>query len=124
MGDVEHGDALLVAELAHQVEHADPDRDVEHGRGFVGEDDLWFDGERPGDRDPLALPAGELVRVGVEHVGGQPDRGHELSSAWPARVRRRRPCRGTQGRSRKCPTRWTGFSEPKGSWKTICSRAR
>ena len=76
--DVEHGDSLLIAEFAHQVQHADPDRNIQHGGGFVGEDDPWFHGKGPGNRDSLALPAGELVRVGVQHVGLQAHGGHEL----------------------------------------------
>src|SRR5207247_1800267 len=43
--------------------------------------DFWFDGEGACDRDSLTLPAGELVGVGVEHVGLKPDGGHELFEA-------------------------------------------
>ena len=82
-----------------------------------------FDGERAGDRDALALPAGELVRVGVEHVGVQPDSGHEFFQPFLQCVLPGRPllpCIARE-RRRKCSTRWTGLSEPKGSWKTICT---
>ena len=57
--------------------------------------------ERPGDRDALALAAGELVRVAVGRLGGQPDRLEQLGDprlhGAPAALGRpgvRRRCRG------------------------------
>ncbi len=49
-----------------QVEDADADRHVEHRDGLVGEQHLGVGGERPRDRDALALAARELVRVLVD----------------------------------------------------------
>ena len=43
------------------------------------------------------------------------------SRIWSAPLAR--PC-SRAARSRKCSTRWTGFREPKGSWKTICTLLR
>ena len=44
------------------------------------------------------------------------------------RVRELRRCPGLSvqrsARVRKCSMRWTGLSEPKGSWKTICTLRR
>ena len=38
-----------------------------------------FEGERPGDPDPLALAARELVRVALAEVGVEPDRREQLA---------------------------------------------
>ena len=49
-----------------QVDDLRLDRDVERRDGLVGDDQLRVQGERAGDADPLALAAGELVRVAVQ----------------------------------------------------------
>src|SRR5699024_2772490 len=43
-----------------------PDGDVQSAGGLVGDDDLGLQGEGAGDRDALALAAGELARQDVE----------------------------------------------------------
>jgi hypothetical protein len=57
--------------------------------GLVEEHDLRFHRQRPGDRHPLLLPAGELGRVGVPLLG-QPDALEErhrlLLGVLPAQV--------------------------------------
>ncbi len=73
MGDVEDGHALLVAQLGHQVEQADPDRHVQHRDRLVGQDQLRPHGQRLGEADPLPLPAAQLVREPLRHVGVQAD---------------------------------------------------
>src|SRR5471030_1422762 len=45
---------------------------VERGGRFVEEDDRWFHGQRPRNRHPLLLAAGELVRILVR-MRGQSD---------------------------------------------------
>ena len=52
--------------------------DVEGRRRLVGDEDTRAQGEGPGDRDALALAAGELTRVGIEDRDWQPDELHEL----------------------------------------------
>jgi len=53
------------------VEAAEPhpkllaDVSVERPEGLVEEQHLWLDGERPGERHALALPARELRRIAV-----------------------------------------------------------
>ena len=42
--------------------------DIERAHGLVGEEDAWPADDGPGDRDPLALAAGELV--GIQRLGG------------------------------------------------------
>ena len=39
------------------------DRDVERRHRLVADDQIGIDGQRAGDADTLALPAGELVRI-------------------------------------------------------------
>ncbi len=71
VGDVEHGDAELVLHLLHQVEDADANGDVEHGGGLVRQHHFGLHRQVAGDVDPLALAAGELVRVlGRGGLGG------------------------------------------------------
>jgi len=91
MGDVEEGDPGLALESQDQVEDADADRHVEHRDRLVAEDHAGLDGERPGDRDPLALSARELVGVLRSHLLGreQPDAPEQLVHALldvPARA--------------------------------------
>lgn len=84
-----------VAQVAQQVEDAQPDRDVEHRDRLVGQQDLGVGRQRAGDRDALALPSGQLVRELV-HVPGRGrelhpreqllERGLELRAAQPALV--------------------------------------
>ena len=76
VGDVEERDAFLLAQLAHQVEDADPDRDVEHRDGLVGDDQLRPQRERLREPDPLALAAAQLEGEAVARVGRrhEPDR--------------------------------------------------
>ena len=85
-------------EVPQQVQHAEPDGDVQHGHRLVGQQRLGVGAERPRDRHALALPAGQLVRELVEvalrrrelHPG-------EQVLAAPPRVRGRAParCRGS-----------------------------
>lgn len=111
---------MLVAQPPHQVEDADAYGDVAHRGRLVGEDEAGVHGERAGDGDALALSAGELVRVGLEHVLGQPDRGDEFAQFALARG----PPVHQQGAAQEVLTRWTGLREPKGSWNTICTVPR
>ena len=56
----------LLAQAVEDVEDACADRDVEHRDRFVGYEHLGLEDERRGDRDPLPLAAGQLVRIPVE----------------------------------------------------------
>src|SRR5581483_7812510 len=60
---VEEADAELRLQVRHQVEDPDADRHVEHRDRLVGDHHPRLDGERPRDRDALALAARDLVRV-------------------------------------------------------------
>ncbi len=58
--DVEERDTLLLAQLAHEVEDADADRDVEHRDGLVRDDQLRPQCEGLCEPDALPLPAAQL----------------------------------------------------------------
>ena len=100
VGDDEVGEVELVLQLLEQVDHLRLHRDVEGRDRLVGDDELGLDGQRPGDADPLALAAGELVRVLRQRGGGQADGREQLAQALLGRRLRR--CRG---RAPACPRR-------------------
>ncbi len=68
----------LVLEIAEQVDDGGLHRDVERGDRLVGDDQFRLAGECAGERDALALAAGELVRHAAQDVGRQP---HALQQA-------------------------------------------
>jgi hypothetical protein len=62
VGDEEIGEAEPVLQITHQIEDLRLDGHVE-GRGrLVADDEIGVGGDRPRNRDPLALAAGEFVR--------------------------------------------------------------
>ena len=71
VGDHHHGHPGLGQGL-HDVEHLADELRVERRGRLVEEHELGLHGQRPGDGDPLLLPAGELLRVGVPAVA-EPD---------------------------------------------------
>ena len=81
--DVGQPEALL--QRAHQVDDLRLDRHVERGDRLVGHDQLGLDRERAGDRQALALAAGEFVRIAARMVGPQPDQLEQLADAGAPR---------------------------------------
>ena len=69
VGDEQVRQSELVLEVLEQVDDLALHGHVERRDGLVAHEHLRLDGERPGDADALALPAGELVRIPV-HVAG------------------------------------------------------
>ncbi len=63
----------LLLQLEEQVEDAGLHRDVEGARRLVGDDEVGVGRDRHRDEDALEHAAGELVRVGVELLGGVAD---------------------------------------------------
>ena len=61
--DEEVAEPELALQLLEQLEDLRLHGDVERRDGLVEHDDLGFDRERPGDRDPLPLAARELARA-------------------------------------------------------------
>ena len=78
VGDEEVGDPELALEVPQEVEDLGLDRDVERRDRLVADDQLRLERDRPGDPDPLALAAGELVRVAVVVLRVQADPLHQL----------------------------------------------
>ena len=74
MGDEDAGDVDLVVQPAQPAAQLLADLGVERAEGLVEQQHLGLHRQRPGQRDPLALPAGELVRIAV----GQPVELHQL----------------------------------------------
>ncbi len=105
VGDEDVGQAEGVLELLEQVDDAGLDRHVEGRHRLVEHDQLGLEGQGPGDADPLALPAGELVRVAVGVLGREADRWRAARcTRVPVRPRSRAPWwtlqRLGQGRAR------------------------
>ena len=71
VGDEQVRQPALLAQVEHQPQELRPDRDVEHRHGLVGDDELGSHRQGTGDDDPLALAAGQLVRV-AERVVARP----------------------------------------------------
>ena len=65
--DEQVGDPELLLQVDHQVDHLRLHRHVERRHRLVGDDDVRIERERPGDAEPLALTAGEFVRI-VAHL--------------------------------------------------------
>jgi hypothetical protein len=56
MGDEQIGQPEFFLDILHQVDDLGLDRDVERRDRFIGNNQAWPNGQRPGDADPLALP--------------------------------------------------------------------
>ena len=78
VGDHHDRVAVRVDDLAQEREHAAPGAGVERSGRLVGEHDLGPGDERPGDRDPLLLAAGELGRTVAQAVV-EPDPRRDLA---------------------------------------------
>ena len=77
--DDEHGHARA-GEVAHDDEHLADELRVERRGDLVEEHDVRVHHQRPRDRDPLLLAAGELMRVLVGLLL-EPDHGQQLVRA-------------------------------------------
>ena len=88
--DEDDGGAVLRLELADEVEDLRLDGDVERGRRLVGDQHLGVEDERHRDHHALPHPAGELVGIAREPVGGirDPDLPEPLEGAGARRLLR------------------------------------
>ena len=75
----QEGDPELLLQVEQEIDDLRPDRHVQRRNRLVGDHHLGIQGQRTGDGDPLALPAGEFVRIAVRHVGGQADLDQQLA---------------------------------------------
>ena len=73
MGDEQQRELARPLQLEQDLEDLRAHQDVEHRDRLVADDPVGLEHERGGDRDALALAAGELLRVALdEALGRQP----------------------------------------------------
>ena len=65
MGNEQERCIVFLLDLLHQVHDLRLDGHIQGGNGFIRNDQLRVHDQRPGDPDPLALSAGELVGIAV-----------------------------------------------------------
>ena len=70
MGDEQHAGAALALQVLDQPQDLRLGGDVEGRRRLVGDQQRGLQHQRHGDHDPLALAAGELMRIGVDQGRG------------------------------------------------------
>ena len=80
--DEKDAGAVLAAHLADQRQDLRLRGDVERGGGLVGDEQARVEYQRHRDHDPLALPAGELMRIRRDHA--PPARSSPRRESWPA----------------------------------------
>ena len=79
VGDVDDRDAEIVAQRLEQIDDRHAQRRVDHRHRLVGDDQRRTRDQRPRDRHPLQLAAGELVRKPPLHLGeGEADLAQRL----------------------------------------------
>ncbi len=92
VGDDQHAEPELLAELEQQRQDLAADRGVERGHRLVGDQQLGSHRERAGDQHALPLPAGQLVGVAQEErlrraqPGGRQGGGDQLGLGAALRV--------------------------------------
>ena len=69
--DINDGNAQLAVEPLEEIEHRKTQRYVDHGDGFVRDDELRVHGERPRKEYSLPLPARELMGIFFEKLVGR-----------------------------------------------------
>ena len=86
MGDEQGRRTLGEEDLAHRVPDRAPGVRVERSEGLVEQHELRPGGERPGQRDPLLLAAGELAWLAGAEPGEPDDLEQLLDPSTSARV--------------------------------------
>ena len=83
VGDEQHRHAETRLHVLEQIEDLRLHGDVKRGRRFVGDQQVGLIGQRHRDHHPLALAAGELVRIALEPAGriGNADLVKQLENA-------------------------------------------
>jgi hypothetical protein len=75
VADENAGEAVALPELGEKVEDLSLNGDVKRGSGLIEEQDGRIEDQRAGDRNALALAAGELMRVAEPVRRQEPDVG-------------------------------------------------
>ena len=78
VGDHQVGEPQPVLQVLEQVDDLRLHGHVERGHRLVEDDELRLERERTCDTDALPLATGELVRVAVAVLGGEPHGGEQL----------------------------------------------
>ena len=86
VGDEQIGQPQFPLQLLQQVDDLRPDRHVERAHRLVGDDHRGVQRERPRQPHPLALPAGQLVRVPPGVHRRQPDHLEQLADPLAALI--------------------------------------
>ena len=68
------GQPKPVLQIAQQIEDLGADRDVERGDRFVANDEFRLDRQCPGNGNPLALAAGEFMRIAARGARVEPNK--------------------------------------------------
>lgn len=71
--DEDDGGVPFLLQILHQLEDLRLHGHVERRRRFVGDEQVGITGQRHGDHQALALPAGELVRILADTFFGRLD---------------------------------------------------
>ena len=79
--DEQIGQAHVSLNVHHQIDDLRLDRDVERRYGFIGDQQLRRQRERPCDAQPLPLAAGEFMRKPTRHIGRETDPPEKLADA-------------------------------------------
>ena len=121
VGDEQQAHAEPLADVGQQFEDLRLHRHVERGGRLVGDQQVGLVRKRHGDHHALALPAGQLVRIGAEprlrHRGCRPGSGARRCARVPAGPRTP-PC-SIRISPICCSIVCSGLSEVIGSWKMI-----
>jgi hypothetical protein len=96
--DEEVGEAELALQIAHQVQDLRLHRDVERRGRLVADEELGLERERARDRDALALPARELVRIARAVGRREPDLVEQRATRAVIRAAPRARARGSARR--------------------------
>jgi len=85
VGDEEKPHPLVPLEICQQFKDLGLDGDIERGRGFVRDQDIRLVRQRHGDHHPLALAAGQLVRIRAKAAFGVADADavHKVDDTFP-----------------------------------------
>ena len=78
VGDVDGGRPALLENALQLGAHLQAEQRVEIGERLVHEQHIGLHGERAGDRDALALAAGELAGIALEQLFDMHERGRAL----------------------------------------------
>ena len=84
VSDEQVGNAELVLDVFEEIHHLCLHRDVQCRDRLVGDDDAGIDRKGSRNTNPLALTAGELVRIPIDVVRVEPDDLEQLLRSLPA----------------------------------------